>query len=430
MKTPRFPLLFTIAALWSATPGPAQPAIHLTLDQARQLAIRNNPRLGVAKFTAAAAYQVPLEYRSAYQPTLNGSFTSVGADNGSRLASGGLNNPIVYDRVGSGLSVAQMITDFGRTGNLVGAAKLRAQAQDQVTEATRADILLAVSRAYFSLLRSRAVLKVAEQTIAARRLIADQATALAEAKLKSTLDVSFANVNLSEAKLLYVQAQNDAAAAEADLATAMGTPGPTGFVLAEEPLPQPLPDRFADLLRQALQDRPELKDLRLEETAQQRFAKAEHALQFPTIGILGTTGFVPTGSVAVPGRYGAIGVNVNVPIFNGGLFKARQTEAEMRAQAAGENVSDLQNRIGRDLRVAWLNASTAYDRLGLTRELLDQARLSLDLARSRYDLGLSSIVELSQAELNYTSAEIAGATAKYDYQAQRAAVDYQLGALR
>ena len=62
--------------------------------------------------------------------------------------------------------------------------------------------------------------------------------------------------------------------------------------------------------------------------------------------------------------------------------------------------------------------------------MLDQATQALDLAQSRYDLGLSSIVELSQAQLNKTSAEIASAGAKYDYQFQRAVLDYQIGALK
>jgi outer membrane protein len=80
--------------------------------------------------------------------------------------------------------------------------------------------------------------------------------------------------------------------------------------------------------------------------------------------------------------------------------------------------------------MAYLNALTANDRLALTAQLLDQAKLALDLAQSRYDLGLSSIVELSQAQLNLTSAQIEAARAKYDYQALRTVLEYQIGALR
>lgn len=428
-------LLLFVPALWllqlplGAQQQP-QPTRHLTLAEAQKLAIQYNPQFSAAKFNAAAAYQVPLQYRANYEPSLAGNFTTVGADNGSRLAAGGLNNPIVYNRVGSGLIVDQLITDFGRTSNLIGMSKLQAKAQDQATEATRADILLAVSRAYFAVLRAQAVLKVADQTVAARQLVVDQVTALAQAKLKSMLDVSFANVNLSDAKLLQVQAQNDLQAQQAQLATVMGLPRESGFILAEEPMPAQLPDRIDSLVQQAMSDRPELAQLRLQEGAAQRFTKAEHALYYPNVGVVGTAGLVPAGYPEIPGRYGAIGMNVTIPIFNGGLFKARQTEAEMKARAATQNLNDMANRITRDVRVAYLNAVTAYDRLGLTQQLLDQAQLALNLAQSRYDLGLGSIVELSQAQLNLTSAQIANTSAKYDYQSQRVNVEYQVGALR
>jgi outer membrane protein len=392
----------------------------LSLIEAQGLAIQNNPQFTAAKLNAAASYQVPI---------VTGSLTGVGADSGSRLAAGALNNPAVYNRLAAGVTVSQMLTDFGRTRNLVDMAKLRAQAQDQKTEGTRADILLATSRAYFEVQRATAVLQVAIQTVAARQLVSDKVTALEANRLKSLLDVSFANVNLSDAKLLLIQAQNDLKSAEAELAAAMGLPSQTDFTLSQEPLPAALPDRLEPLIQDAIQNRPELKSLRLEQNAAERFAKAEHLLFLPTIGALGAVGVVPAGEQTIPGRYGAAGVNVNIPIFNGGLFKARQTEAELRAQAATQNVNDLANRVVRDLRVAYLAALTAHDRIDLTDELLKQAQLALDLAESRYNLGLSSIVELSQAQLNLTSAQIGAASARYDYQAQWIAVQYQTGAL-
>jgi outer membrane protein len=407
----------------------AQTPAHLTLAQAQQLAIQNNPQFTAARYNAEAAYQTAPQYKAAYQPTVFGSLTGVGADNGSRLAAGGLNNPIVYSRIGTGLSIGQMISDFGRTSNLVAMAKLQASAQDQVTETTRADILLNTSRAYFAILRAQAVLKVANQTVAARQTVSDQITALAENKLKSSLDVSFANVNLADARLLLVQAQSDLKAAEADLATAMGLPNGSAFVLDEEPNPAPMPDRVDELIREAIGNRPELKSLRLQQSAAERFTKAEHALYYPYVGVVGTAGFVPTGYETIPGRYGAIGMNVTIPIFSGGLFKARQAQAELRAKAALENVNDLQNRVIRDVRVAWLSAATAYDRMALTQQLLQQAGSALDLAQTRYDYGLGNIVELSTAQLNLTAAQIAVASAHYDYQTQRILVDYQTGVL-
>src|SRR4051812_5092228 len=171
----RFSLILVLSAC-----ALAQAPMHLTLADAQKLAIQNNPQFTAARYVAEAAGQVPAEYHAAYEPSLIGSFTGVGADNGSRLAAGGLNNPVVYNRIGSGLSVSQMVTDFGRTGNLVAMAKLRAQAQNEATETTRAQILLAVSRAYFAVQRAHAVRRVAVQTVEARKLVSDQVGALAE----------------------------------------------------------------------------------------------------------------------------------------------------------------------------------------------------------------------------------------------------------
>jgi len=86
--------------------------------------------------------------------------------------------------------------------------------------------------------------------------------------------------------------------------------------------------------------------------------------------------------------------------------------------------------VSRDVTVAWLAARTSYQRLDLTNQLLGHASDALDLAQSRYNLGLSSIVELTQAQLNKTAAEIAQSTARYEYQANVSALRYQTGELR
>jgi outer membrane protein len=139
---------------------------------------------------------------------------------------------------------------------------------------------------------------------------------------------------------------------------------------------------------------------------------------------------VPAHDSNLQGRYAAAGINLTVPVFNGSLFAARRSEAELRAQAASERLRDAQNRVAHDVNVAWLSASNAFQRIGLTDQLLAQANLAMDLAQSRYDLGLSSIVELGQAQLNKTSAEIQNLTSRYEFQIQSAVLKFQVGLLR
>jgi outer membrane protein len=129
-------------------------------------------------------------------------------------------------------------------------------------------------------------------------------------------------------------------------------------------------------------------------------------------------------------RYAAAGFNVNIPIFNGRQFNALHAEAQAEAGARQQYLRDLQNTVVREVRKAWLNANSGYQRLALTQQLLDEANQALDLAQERYKLGLSSIIELSQAQLNATQAQISQASAKYDYAAQLSALNFQVGLLQ
>ena len=424
----------SLASLWIvmllvAAGGMAQSPQNITLKEAQDIALSRQPQLLAAQLTAQASQQVVTEARSAYFPFAFGSMTGAGAIDRSRVAAGGLNNPIIYNRYADGFMAGQLITDFGRTPNLVASARLQAQAKNEDVNTTRADVLLRVDRAYYGLLRATAILRVAQETVAERQLVVDQITALAKSKLKSELDVSFANVNLAEAKILLVQAQNDVKSSNAELSAALGYSDEHAFAPSDEPLPpEPLPE-LSQAVAEALRDRPELASLRYRRDSAEHFAKAERDLWLPSISALAGAGVIPFHASALSDRYAAAGLNIDIPIFNGHLFSARKAEATLRFHAQEQNVQDLEDQIARDVRFAWLNADTAFQRLGLTQQLLDQASFALDLAQARYKLGLGSIVELSQAELNKTQAEIEQSSAKYEYQIQRTVLSYQLGAL-
>ncbi len=135
-------------------------------------------------------------------------------------------------------------------------------------------------------------------------------------------------------------------------------------------------------------------------------------------------------SSGIPNRYEGVGLNFDVPIFNGHLFSARRDAARYRSNEAEQRLRDVQERVARDVRIAWASAMNAFQRIDVTAQFLRQAALALDLAQGRYNLGLASIVELTQAQLNVTQAEIENLSAKYDYQTQNAALQYSAGLLR
>jgi outer membrane protein len=402
----------------------------LTLQDAEKIAIQNHPRIQAATELALAAAAQVKEVQSAYYPQASGALTGAKAETGSRIAAGFLNSPSLFDKFAEGVAVSQLVTDFGRTHEFSKSSHFHAQAQQETVVATRADVLLRVNLAYFGVLKAQSVLHVAEETVKARQLVVDQVSALAKSSLKSGLDVSFANVDLARAQLLLVQAQNDLQSYYAQLSDALGYSDQRTFQLHDEPSPGAPPPDVAPLIVEALQNRPEIIGQGLDVRSAQSYATAERDLWFPTISAAGVTGLVPYRQEPLPSRYAAAGFNVNVPIFNGRLFNAEHTEATARARAQEQFLRDLQNRIAQDVRTSWLNVVSAYQRLSLTQQLLDQTTQAFDLAKGRYQLGLSSIIELSQAQLNLTEAQVEQVSAQYEYESQIADLNYQLGRVK
>lgn len=408
----------------------AQTYETLTREQAEQLALRNNPRITVSHLLALAQHQVVRESRAGELPTLTGSVTAEAAENGSRVASGGISDSRLFQHAGGGVALSQLITDFGHTKNLIASAKLQERAQNATLMASQAEIVLAADQAFYNALQAQALLRVAQQTVSARQVSQGQVSQLAQNKLRSTLDLSFANVTVSQAQLLQLDAASQADATMAVLDEVLGLDHEQRYTLAEtkEAAPPPPPDVEA-LIQLALKQRPDLQSLDYNHQAEEKFSRAQEDQKRPTVTALGTVGGTPVR----PGEYfrsswdGGIAANVSVPIFNGFLFSAQAQEARLRASAANEQTRQLRNQIVRDVHTSWLQANNAFQRIAVTAALLNQANQSLHLAETRYQLGLSSMVELSQSQLQQTEAEISHTNAEYQYRLALATLKFQIG---
>jgi len=411
--------------------GPLQ---KLTIQDAENLAVKNNPQISVSRLLYLASNQVTREQKAAYYPTISGNLTAVGGQQGSRIAAGNLNAPRLLNRAAGGLVLSQLLYDFGRTNNLVATAALRAKAADMNALATAYQVKLAVDEAFYNALLTFSEQNVAQQTVKARKLVSDQITTLYQNKLRSELDVSFADANLAQAQLLLLDAQNNYQASLSQLSQILGYSGQQQFELMDtEPELKPPPDAVSQLQDEAFSNRPEIAAQSYEYQAAQRFQKAERDLLFPTVSALGVVGDAFNGSLLngvqqFPTWYGAAGANINVPIFNGFLYFSRSKEAAIRAQAANEQLRDLKDRIANDVRTSWLNAITAYNRISVSQQFLNETNLALNLSQTRYNLGLSSIVELSQAQLQQTEAQIQYAAAKYQYRIAQSVLRFQIAA--
>jgi outer membrane protein len=420
-----------------AQPSPLEPdgqITPITRGDAEHMALKNNPRVTASHLLALAAGQVTRETRSNELPQINSNVTAVKAEDGSRIGSGELNSSHLYTHAGTGGTLSQLLTDFGHTRNLVANSRLQAKAQQQNALATEQDVLIATDQAFYRLLDAQSLLDVAIATVKARGDVKFLTQALTKSALKSDLDLNIASADLSQAQLLQLDAENSVASARAALAELLAAPPETQYRAVDEgnnvpPLP---PDDSSALIKEAQAQRPDLQALRLDTQADQKFARAQQLQRLPSISALAIGGVTPVrvdGGIFTPNWYAAAGVNLALPVFAGFRINAQAKEARLRERASEKQTQELSDAIARDVRIATLSAQTAFRRIGVAEEFQNQTTQALNLAKTRYKLGLSSIVELSQAQLQSTQATVDAVNARFDYLLALRSLDYARGQL-
>lgn len=418
-------------AATSAEPAASIPE-QLTLHQAEQIALRNNPHVHVGQLLARAQHQITRETRSAYLPQLEGGAVGAKADSGSRFTFDELRSTRLLTHAGGGLDLHQLIFDFGRTANLIASSKLHEKAQNANSMANQLDVVLITDQAFYDALEAQALVRLAQQTVDTRNTTHRQITELTKNKLRSDIDLAFSEENLAQAKLLLLDAQTQYETALNALTSVLGFARPMHYTLVEDAksMTLPPPDQNA-LVQIALQQRPDLIALNYNQQAAKKYSRAQRERLLPVISTTGVVGVTPvrTDQYFTSNWFGAVGLNLKVPIFNGFRYSAQAEEAEYRARAAQEILRDLEDRVVRDVRDAWMQTNTSYQKIAATQKFLDAANLGLNLAQARYKLGLSSIVELSQAQLAQTQASIENVNARFEYELSLAELNYQLGNL-
>jgi outer membrane protein len=407
----------------------------ITRSDAERIALKNNPRITASRLLALAAGQATRQTRAGYLPQIYGAITAEKAEDGSRIGAGELTDSRLYTHAGTGGTLSQLITDFGHTSELVATNRLQQKAEDQTALATEQDVMLATDQAFYRLLNAQSLLEVADATVQARGNVQKLTQALTRSALKSELDLNIASADLSQSQLLLLDAENGVASASAALAAVLAAPADTLYRAAEDrseaPPPPPTADSATVLNAHAQLQRPDLQALHLDAQAYQKLARAQQLQHLPTISALATGGITPIGpdGIFVPHWYAAGGVNLSVPIFTGFRIEAQVKEARFRQQAAERQGQELSDTIARDVRVALLNSETAFQRIGVADQFRAQTGQALALAGTRYKLGLSSIVELSQAQLQSTQAAVSAVNARYDYLLSLRLLEYAQGQL-
>lgn len=401
----------------------------LNLEQAEAMAIQNHPRIASAKAEADVADAAADIVGARQKLQLSGGLTGSVADHGSRQGIGGVNAPDLFTRLGVGVTLSQLVTDFGRSSLATESARENAEGSKASAVNTESEIRLQVRVAYFRALQAQSAHAIAAEVRKSREVLLRQVRTLAENELRSTLDVGFAEVRLSESDLLLVRTENDRASAFIALARTLGLNGPRDWTLDEPALANPI-QTVDEAIPAAIQKRPDIVALQHRIQSARKQLQSDNRLHLPTIEAVGLGGFIPAGDPRIQPRYGGLAINLNLPILNGSAFSAQQRQSAARLRVLENQYKDLVLQVDASVRTLYLAWETARKSIEASRRLQEQAERTLRLSEARYTAGLGTIVEFTQAQVDAASAQIGYAVARYEAGLQLSRLEFEQGNLQ
>jgi outer membrane protein len=417
-----------------AQPRDSTPLPRLTLQQAVQTGLKQHPALQSSEFAVQSAEARVKQAQSYYYPQVGASAVQT---NGSLRAnaflkpSGSLIEPNRSD-FSVGVAANQLVYDFGQTKYRVESQRADRSRFEKEALARRADVVLGVERAYLSVLKRQRLVQIAEQTVRERDTIRQQVDTLYRNQIKSKLDLGLVQVQLADAEFAVIQARNDLSSAFAELNNAMGVEGWSLYDLEDVSVTATEPDRLDLLLAEAQGRRPELVALKERVRTAENRVKAATSSHLPTVqafGSAGDTEHISNRPNLQEGGWWAAGAAVSVPLFTGFLIQNQVAEATSQKREAESLYLSLLHNVQLQVKENFLSVVTFIQQVKVAENQVAIAKEALGLARQRYKLGLSSIVEVTQSEVAVTAAETRLAETQYNAKIAEAQLRYAVGVM-
>jgi len=386
----------------------ARAGILWNMDNVVAIALSRHPLVGQADDETAAATARKGQAASLYYPTVSVStryseFEGFSSSTGRSFSTSAIN-------VGGNLS--QVITDFGRRRAGVRRADSLLSASRETGVATRQDVAFQAKVAYYNVLRARRILAVTRETTSQREALLRQAKAFYEAGVRARIDVARAEANLYQARAELTAAENDLRVARIILLNRMGIDGPREFGLVDVLVVESPPGTIEEWIREAEENRPELRSLIDRERAAEIALGAARAEHRPILTANGGSGFA---NEEFPLRKThSVSLVFEIPVFTGFFTSEKVKEAEASLSSTKHAVTDLGRRIRLEVEQAALSVREASERFEARRKEQEASGENLRLARERYKVGAGDIIEMIDAQVQMTQAETAVIEALYD----------------
>jgi outer membrane protein len=432
--------------------GPASGATLLSLQQAEQTAVRNQPNMRAAQGLKEAAEGRVEEARAGYLPqvSITGSYerttgnfatrpgvlpqslttSGMGGGPGTAVMAGATpinwNPKYNYFQLNAGAS--QLLFDFGQTSNRWAAAGASRDAASENTRTAALQTLFNVRRAYFAARANRDLVAVAEESVRNQEKHVEQTQAFVRTGIQPDINLATVMTALANAKVQLVNARNNFAVAEAQLSQAMGVSVSQTYALSDEQLPAVVGEDGdpASLVAHAEKNRPELANLTAQRRAQALTIRSLKGAYGPSLSAIGNFSEIGVAANSLaPNWYVGLGLTWN--ILQGGLTRGQIREANGTLENLVGQEQSLRLQVQVDIEQGRLGVRAAKATISAADEALVNARSQLTLAERRYQAGLGNAVELSDAQAAYTTAESQVVQSKFNLASARAQLLAALG---
>jgi len=388
----------------------------LTLEECIETALGTHPKVKIAEQDALAAKYNTRQAISAFWPqaTFNASRDYVSSSRVARIGGQTVNTTARYISNNFAFNTNWTIFDFGRTYYSV---RSLAEIEDSLLKnltAAQQGVAYDVMDAYFGLLKSQSLVKVAEETVAANESHMKQAQAFFEVGVKPRFDVTQAEVNLNDAKVLLITAQDAVKSARASLNTKLGTDPMAPTMVQERPDLEEMKGTANDYMQDALKNRPEVQSLEARVRSTEMSAKAAFSNYLPDVSVGATQNWYKEDHTDALSNED-LQLAVSVPIFDGFKTCSQVSSAKATVLSTKYQLEDLKLGIQLAVSQAFLAVEDAKARMGYLDSSVKAAKENLDIAQGRYEAGVGAIIEVTDAQVSLTKAETDRTQAVYDY---------------
>ena len=406
----------------------------LNLERCINIALRRQPNILAAAGTVEVNRSRVGEAKSTYYPQIaaNAGYSRVKALTGAeRLVTTGISGEPVsnvtsaFDQYSGSVTLNQYIYDFGKTPTQVKISRLNLDAAGQDFENISEQIILSVKQSYYAVLQAKRNRAVAEETVKQFAQHLDQAKGFYEVGTHPKFDVTKAEVDLSNAKLNLIRAQNTVKLAIVNLNNAMGVPDAPDYQLEDNLSFVKYEMAFEEALSTAFGNRPDLKSAVAKRKAAEQAVALAKTGYYPSIS--GNAAYNVGGSNFPLNTGWNVGATISIPIFSGFLTKYQVEEARANLNVLKANEETQRLTVFLDVQQAYLNLKEAEERVPTAELAVTQAKENLDIANGRYSAGVGSPIEVTDAQVASTNAETTYIQALSDYKVARAALEKAVG---